>query len=380
MKKIGSLLCCLALILTLFSACGEEPNQQSEENELGTAVATQTVTRQDLSAESTVSGSVSAGNEAAVYAALQAEILTVDVEVGDAVAEGDVLCTLDVSTYQDNLSTLQSNYQTAQSSYESQKTLFEEQLSQAQTNLSNTQALFAIGAASQAEVDSAELTVLNLQTSMDTTLRSLSDSMKQIQDNIRPLQDTVAKGTVRAPIAGTVTALNAEVGSYAAPSYALATVSEDGNRKIIAQVSEALLPKLALGDTAHVSIGAADTDFDATISTVSPTANLQTQLYQVELDAPAGTALNAGMFASITFYTDTVTDAVVVPTEAILTDNTGSYVFVVEDGTAHRIDVTTGLIGNGVTEISAGLSGGETLVTAGQSYLSEGMAVRIVEA
>lgn len=42
MKKIGSLLCCLALILTLFSACGEEPNQQSEENELGTAVATQT--------------------------------------------------------------------------------------------------------------------------------------------------------------------------------------------------------------------------------------------------------------------------------------------------------------------------------------------------
>lgn len=44
-------------------------------------------------------------------------------------------------------------------------------------------------------------------------------------------------------------------GSYAAPSYALATVSEDGNRKIIAQVSEALLPKLALGDTAHVSIG-----------------------------------------------------------------------------------------------------------------------------
>lgn len=202
MKKIGSLLCCLALILTLFSACGEEPNQQSEENELGTAVATQTVTRQDLSAESTVSGSVSAGNEAAVYAALQAEILTVDVEVGDAVAEGDVLCTLDVSTYQDNLSTLQSNYQTAQSSYESQKTLFEEQLSQAQTNLSNTQALFAIGAASQAEVDSAELTVLNLQTSMDTTLRSLSDSMKQIQDNIRPLQDTVAKGTVRPPLRG----------------------------------------------------------------------------------------------------------------------------------------------------------------------------------
>lgn len=62
---------------------------------------------QDLSAESTVSGSVSAGNEAAVYAALQAEILTVDVEMGDAVAEGDVLCTLDVSTYQDNLSTLQ---------------------------------------------------------------------------------------------------------------------------------------------------------------------------------------------------------------------------------------------------------------------------------
>ena len=42
------------------------------------------------------------------------------------------------------------------------------------------------------------------------------------------------------------------------------------------------------------------------------------------------------------------------------------------------IEVTTGLTGNGVTEITSGLSAGQQLVTVGQSYLSDGAAVRVV--
>ena len=75
----------------------------------------------------------------------------------------------------------------------------------------------------------------------------------------------------------------------------------------------------------------------------------------------------------------TAADAVVVPTEAILTSNEMQYVFVVEDGVARQTEVTTGLIGSGVTEITSGLKVGQQLVIMGQAYLDDGAAVRVVE-
>ena len=49
-----------------------------------------------------------------------------------------------------------------------------------------------------------------------------------------------------------------------------------------------------------------------------------------------------------------------------------------DDNTAKYVEVTTGLTGNGVTEVTSGLSAGQQLVTVGQSYLSDGAAVRVV--
>ena len=106
---------------------------------------------------------------------------------------------------------------------------------------------------------------------------------------------------------------------------------------------------------------------------------MQTKLYTVTITVPAETSgLLSGMFADVTFHTDTSANTFVVPTEAILTSGDTQYVFVVENGAARYVEVTTGLTGNGVTEITSGLTAGEQLVTVGQSYLNDGDAVRVV--
>ena len=46
--------------------------------------------------------------------------------------------------------------------------------------------------------------------------------------------------------------------------------------------------------------------------------------------------------------------------------------------TAKRVTVETGLVGKTQTEITSGLSEGDRVVTKGQSYLSDGSAVRVV--
>ena len=150
--------------------------------------------------------------------------------------------------------------------------------------------------------------------------------------------------------------------------------------EITAAVSESLVTRINSGDTAEVSVSAAGQSFEATVRSVDRTANAQTRLYNVTLTVPDGVAgLLSGMSADVNFLTDVKHNALMVPTEAILTGGDAQYVFVAEDGTARYVEVTTGLTGSGVTEIVSGLSEGDLVVTVGQTYLADGDAVRIVE-
>jgi RND family efflux transporter MFP subunit len=180
-------------------------------------------------------------------------------------------------------------------------------------------------------------------------------------------------------VAGTIVSLSAVENSYISASSPVAVIDGVDQMKITVSVSEALVPKLTVGDEVDVTISALDTSFVGTIRAVEQSANVQTKLYNVTVSVPADVSgLLSGMFADVTFHTDTSVDAVVVPTEAILTSGDVQYVFVVEGDTARYVEVTTGLNGNGVTEVTSGLTAGQQLVTVGQSYLADGDPVRIV--
>ena len=149
--------------------------------------------------------------------------------------------------------------------------------------------------------------------------------------------------------------------------------------KVTVSVSESLVPKLTIGDEVEVTVSAVDKTFAGTIRAVEKTANMQTKLYNVTVSVPADVSgLLSGMSADVTFRTDTSANAIVIPTEALLTNGDIQYVFVVENNAAKYVEVTTGLTGSGVTEITSGLSQGQQLVTVGQSYLSDGDPVRVV--
>jgi membrane fusion protein (multidrug efflux system) len=72
-------------------------------------------------------------------------------------------------------------------------------------------------------------------------------------------------------------------------------------------------------------------------------------------------------------------NAPVVPEEALVTEGTKNYVFVLEDSTAHRREVEAGVRIEGMVEILNGLAVGEVAITAGQASLQDGAAVRVVE-
>ncbi len=383
-NKILAALLAAALALSL-AACGGGTDETPEEEPAaaGVAVQVETIGADTIYTENTVSGQLTAEEQSTIMVAVSAKCTAVYAEAGDEVKAGETLCTLDLGSTLSSYNAAGISYRSAVQSYNDQSAVFEKQIALAEKNVRDLKELFEIGAASQMEIDQAELQLQSAVAQRNSTLSQLEAGMQNALSNVEQL-DTVlenvdARGNVVAPISGTLVTMNAAEGSFISNTMPLAVIDGAEQMKAVVQVSEALVPKLSAGDNASVSVSAANQSFEAVIRSVERAANMQTRLYTVTLSLPSGTdGLLAGMFADVTFHTDVSENTIVVPTEAVLTRGETQYVFVVEDGAAKYVEVTTGLTGNGVTEVLTGLESGQMLVTVGQAYLSDGDPVRIV--
>ena len=374
----------LAAVLTFsLAACGGQEPEADVPEEAGVAVQIQPVAEDAIATENKVSGKVSADNEYTILIASAAKCTAVYAKAGDQVQAGDILCTLDLGSALASYNAARISYSSALQSYNDQKAVLDKQVQLALDNVNNTKALFEIGAASQLEVDQAELNYQSASAGRNATLSQLEAGIQNAQSGVEQLdialEDVDSNGNVIAPISGALAPFSAVENSFISNTMPLAVIDGPDQMKVSVSVSEALVPKLSPGDEASVYVSAIDREFTAVIRSVEQAANMQTQLYTVVLTVPADVGgLMNGMFADVTFHTDVSENAIVIPTEAILNDGSVQYVFIEENGTAKYVEITTGLTGNGVTEVLSGLAAGQSLVTVGQEYLTDGAAVRVV--
>ena len=380
-QRIPSLLLAAALTLTL-SACGGE--EETPQEAAGIAVQVQTVLADTIATENRVSGQISADNSSTILISSAAKCTDVYFQAGDLVEAGDILCTLDLGSSLSSYNAARINYDSAVQSYQDQQAILDKQVQLAQENVANTQALFEIGAASQLEVDQAEVNYQTAVATRNSTLSQLEAGIQSAQSSLdqldTALENVDASGNVIAPISGTLATMNAQAGSFISNSLPLAVIEGGEAMKVTVSVSEVLVPQLAIGDEAEVTVDAADQTFTAAIRSVERAANAQTSLYTVTLTVPADVSgLLSGMFADVTFRTNVSENTLVIPSDAILTSEDTQYVFVVEDDAARYVEVTAGLTGNGVTEVLSGLTEGQQRAVVGQQYLADGDPVRIVD-
>ena len=92
-------------------------------------------------------------------------------------------------------------------------------------------------------------------------------------------------------------------------------------------------------------------------------------------------ALWPGQFVQVTLTLSELTNAVVVPSQAVQTGQNGQFIYVVKpDKTVDERRVTTGITYDGQTVIEKGIQAGETVVTDGQLRLAPGTAVTVKSA
>lgn len=374
----------LAASMALCAGCGSQSDDTAEDDQTpsGTAVEVTEVTQGAMSTEYSVNGKVAADNEVQVFPMLAGQVLTLSVSEGDKVSKGQTLLSVDTSTVTSTMSSLRESYNATKTATD--KAIENAQISvqQAQLAVENTEALLEAGAAAEQDLTKAKQGLEQAQAGVAQARAQQAASLAQIQASMDQINKQASLGTVTAPCAGTVTTVNVVQGGMASSAQPAVVIAEDSRVKIKASVSEDVFAGLHVGDSAGVQISVlSDEVKTAKILSLPAAANQQTNLYDVSVSVPEGSDPAIGAFATVIFYTDRRENTLSVPTECVLTGNDNErYLFTVDEGgtTAKRVTVETGLVGKTQTEITSGLTAGDRVVTKGQSYLSDGSAVRVV--
>jgi HlyD family secretion protein len=254
------------------------------------------------------------------------------------------------------------------------ETAYKTNISTARTNVAA--ALSAVGAQEQV-VSSQKLAVARANDELALTLAGSTPEQiaaqeaqaKQAQASVQIIQAQLAKSVIRSPIAGLVTKLDAEPGEIAVPNTPLVTVISEGNLEIEANVPEADVAKIAIGDPVRITLDAygGDVRFTGHIVFIDPAETViegvptYTTTFEFDQEDPT---IKPGLTANLDIVADRRENVLLVPQRSIIYRGGKKIVFVVTSGAdTEEREVTTGLRGiDGNIEIASGLAEGERIL------------------
>ncbi|BEV02325.1 efflux RND transporter periplasmic adaptor subunit [Novosphingobium olei] len=240
----------------------------------------------------------------------------------------------------------------------------------AQANLDRALKLVEKGFISKADID-------RLTATRDAAVAQVGVA----RASLGQLQASTARLNVVAPESGFVLTRSVEPGQIVGPaSGTLFRMAKDGELEMQARLAENDLAKLAVGDAADVTPVGTSRAFPGRIWQISPTIDTTTREGIARIALPYDAALRPGGFASAQIKSGTVT-APVLPESAILSDQTGAFVYVVGgNNKVERRAVTTGDVTPQGIVVRTGLSGNERVVLRAGGFLNPGDVVHPVMA
>lgn len=182
---------------------------------------------------------------------------------------------------------------------------------------------------------------------------------------------------IRAPIDGIVSEKIGRVGNTVSAGSTILRISDSGNLLAYLHVPQRDMLRFDVGQSAELSLDALPgTTRDARILRISPRIDSGTGTVKVTLGVDNGDGLlRPGMFARAKIVYEVRENALMVPADAVVTDDAQPAVFVFEDGVARRRDITTGLANGDRIEVVSGLGRSDRIIVVGQSALRDGTPV-----
>lgn len=365
------------------------------------SVKTAKVERQKIIETVNATGRIQPKTQVKISADVAAKITRLEVKEGDWVKQGQFLVQLDRERYLALLESAQANTR----SIEANANLVKENMLKTEKDYLRTQELFDKGLESQALLDQFYAAYKVEKARYQSAL----EQVEQARASQKQVLDDLSKTTIYAPMAGTVSKLNKEVGEIALGSQfqedVIMVISNLSGMEALVDVDENDIVSVHLGDSARIEVDALpDLVLSGRVTEIANSAKVsatgttdQKTEFEVKIavDSP-GSQLRPGMTSSADIITETREQALVVPIQSVavrsleqLNSKTESadsldkpnytadkdgfvqLVFTVRDDMAHAVQVGTGIQSDTHIEVLSGLEEGDQVVTGNYRAISE---------
>ncbi|HWS15803.1 MAG TPA: efflux RND transporter periplasmic adaptor subunit, partial [Candidatus Methylomirabilis sp.] len=241
---------------------------------------------------------------------------------------------------------------------------------------------FRDGIISRSELESAETLLGNAEeegriaAAGESTLQALDREIDVLRGRSRTAQARTAaltarrsKLTITAPFSGVITKKTSELGESKLPGAALFVLADPSSTYVEAQIDEADAAKIRVGQTVRLLPEAYQGEkFSGTVSEVRPTVEASKEVSRANTISIAPTSaprpLRLGMSVDVEVLTGGKDNVLLLPSPALMERDGRKFVYAVSGGRVVRRDVTVGLSNWDRTEVLAGVSAGEDVVTS----------------
>jgi HlyD family secretion protein len=284
-------------------------------------------------------------------------VTAVYVDAGDHVKQGQVLAHLNNSVLEPQVANLEAALEQARA-----------EADLAEAEYQRARAVGTSGALSAEETQRRKSSAVTAASHVKVAAAQLEEAKARL-----------ARADVRAPANGIILTRNVEVGQTAMPGGdALFRLSKDGETELRGQVAEQDLPLLKVGQTVDVKLTGTSKVYEGHIRLLGAVIDPATRLGTAKVALTPDPNLRPGAFARAEVLVSNAERAVL-PQTAVLSDDKGSYVLVVNaQGKVERKSVrVTGMVPSGVT-IAEGIKPTDQVVTTAGAFLQEGETVKPV--
>lgn len=358
-----ALSCLCAAVLA--AACNrpatrQESSAQPVVEEPVIAVRAVPVRRGEITEHISAPGTLAARRTSQIGAEVRGRILDMQIAEGDRVEAGDPLFSLDPRTYQMVLRQAQAGLDVAAA-----------ERKQLEAELVRASTLGRKDVLAKQEVER-----------LTTKLEVAKAYQRQATETVAVAQLNLDETVVRAPFAGSVAARLADEGTTALvqPQTIVVILQETAQLEARAAIPESQMARVHVGDRARITVEGAP-PIDAQVDAVTDTIDEATRTYLVKIGVNnADHRLKAGVFAHVEIMPAAKQNVLLIPRDAIRTEEGHTRILVVRAGRAEPAVVEVGMVSEDEAEILAGVVE-EDLVISGDDArtIAPGLRVRVVD-
>ena len=391
MKNVKKIVICAVVIIAVIGAIVVKNKISSNAktatvavNVNKTAVEGQNAKMSEKNSGDTYKANLEAYQQGIINSKISAKVVSVSVENGQYINQGDTIATLDDQDIQNNINTAQAQLQINEQQLNSAQVSMEKfkiNVDDAKRNYDRQKTLLEKNAISQMDFETAEKTFNTAQADYNLGNASIETSKANIEAqkvSIQKYQSDLTNTVIKSPISGVISDKALNIGQMTSPGTVLAKVNDISSVYARIQVSQDKISNVKIGQAATVTVDGGDKKYDGVIQNMDLSADTSSRVFNCKIKIDNGDkSLLPGIFGKVQLISEQKIEIITVPINALVGSEGNYFVFINDNGKAKKQKITIGETDENNVEITSGVKDGDIVICSNTGLLQDGNEIEV---